>query len=113
MCIRVAFFLMIRRPPGSTRTDTLFPDTTLFRSVEHMQRSHGALAEHEFDLSNFARILHDSAFEVAAGGHDDALGRGQRPEARQRLYIAVPPGLIAARGKNSGRHGLIPSARSE
>src|SRR3546814_15672832 len=26
------FFLMIRRPPRSTRTDTLFPDTTLFRS---------------------------------------------------------------------------------
>src|SRR3546814_12075152 len=30
------FFLMIRRPPRSTRTDTLFPYTTLFRS----ERSH-------------------------------------------------------------------------
>src|SRR3546814_18303247 len=28
----VIFFLMIRRPPRSTRTDTLFPYTTLFRS---------------------------------------------------------------------------------
>src|SRR3546814_15364203 len=27
------FFLIIRRPPRSTRTDTLFPYTTLFRSV--------------------------------------------------------------------------------
>src|SRR3546814_13135438 len=27
------FFLMIRRPPRSTRTDTLFPYTTLFRSM--------------------------------------------------------------------------------
>src|SRR3546814_6752008 len=27
------FFLMIRRPPRSTRTDTLFPYTTLFRSI--------------------------------------------------------------------------------
>src|SRR3546814_10705934 len=27
------FFLMIRRPPRSTRTDPLFPYTTLFRSV--------------------------------------------------------------------------------
>src|SRR3546814_12498314 len=26
------FFLMLRRPPRSTRTDTLFPYTTLFRS---------------------------------------------------------------------------------
>src|SRR3546814_17388380 len=31
------FFLMIRRPPRSTRTDTLFPYTTLFRSQPHRQ----------------------------------------------------------------------------
>src|SRR3546814_2884281 len=30
--MRTFFFLMIRRPPRSTRTDTLFPYTTLFRS---------------------------------------------------------------------------------
>src|SRR3546814_17786589 len=30
--MHVCFFLMIRRPPRSTRTDTLFPYTTLFRS---------------------------------------------------------------------------------
>src|SRR3546814_6680869 len=28
------FFLMIRRPPRSTRTDTRFPYTTLFRSLD-------------------------------------------------------------------------------
>src|SRR3546814_5400735 len=32
MLPRLFFFLMIRRPPRSTRTDTLFPYTTLFRS---------------------------------------------------------------------------------
>src|SRR3546814_3188430 len=32
------FFLMIRRPPRSTRTDTLFPYTTLFRSHPELQR---------------------------------------------------------------------------
>src|SRR3546814_15995402 len=39
------FFLMIRRPPRSTRTDTLFPYTTLFRSrkvvAEHRRRRLG------------------------------------------------------------------------
>src|SRR3546814_10447665 len=30
------FFLSIRRPPRSTRTDTLFPYTTLFRSLGHV-----------------------------------------------------------------------------
>src|SRR3546814_14316489 len=32
MTLFLFFFLMIRRPPRSTRTDTLFPYTTLFRS---------------------------------------------------------------------------------
>src|SRR3546814_14216481 len=32
MVVFFFFFLMIRRPPRSTRTDTLFPYTTLFRS---------------------------------------------------------------------------------
>src|SRR3546814_17591746 len=32
MFLFLFFFLMIRRPPRSTRTDTLFPYTTLFRS---------------------------------------------------------------------------------
>src|SRR3546814_7981433 len=39
------FFLMIRRPPRSTRTDTLFPYTTLFRSKPHADdRAHEQLA---------------------------------------------------------------------
>src|SRR3546814_9839051 len=37
------FFLMIRLPPRSTRTDTLFPYTTLFRSIEvHVEHRVGA-----------------------------------------------------------------------
>src|SRR3546814_7090907 len=43
-CYSLIFFLMIRRPPRSTRTDTLFPYTTLFRSKLIDQRE-GAEAE--------------------------------------------------------------------
>src|SRR3546814_5314514 len=42
------FFLMIRRPPRSTRTDTLFPYTTLFRSprsAEHHAARAGCLPD--------------------------------------------------------------------
>src|SRR3546814_18797231 len=39
------FFLMIRRPPRSTRTDTLFPYTTLFRSLEQLLARAGIEAE--------------------------------------------------------------------
>src|SRR3546814_9213957 len=35
------FFLMIRRPPRSTRTDTLFPYTTLFRSPATIGTGYG------------------------------------------------------------------------
>src|SRR3546814_1326706 len=35
LCLIIFFFLMIRRPPRSTRTDTLFPYPTLFRSLGH------------------------------------------------------------------------------
>src|SRR3546814_19902394 len=38
MIYLIVFFLMIRRPPRSTRTDTLFPYTTLFRSVRAVER---------------------------------------------------------------------------
>src|SRR3546814_11869274 len=44
---------MIRRPPKSTRTDTLFPYTTLFRSQRRpFERWPGR--------SNFSRAFHDS-----------------------------------------------------
>src|SRR3546814_18149132 len=59
-------FLMIRRPPKSTRTDTLFPHTTLFRSQHpaivvapslwqvSRQRSPSATRSHEGkDMSYF------------------------------------------------------------
>src|SRR3546814_12884364 len=41
-CVLCCFFLMIRRPPRSTRTDTLFPYTTLFRSRERHESERGA-----------------------------------------------------------------------
>src|SRR3546814_2929889 len=66
------FFLMIRRTPRSTRTDTLFPYTTLFRSPRSsaMRRSHRQLFPHRLlpsampaapkrrgPLRSFARVL--------------------------------------------------------
>src|SRR3546814_18188272 len=59
-------FLMIRRPPRSTRTDTLFPYTTLFRSVRcpaadvrkpSMKYSRAALLPSPWAASLFALLL--------------------------------------------------------
>src|SRR3546814_14923415 len=51
------FFLMIRRPPRSTRTDTLFPYTTLFRSHrrELLRRPHDRDVEHRQDAVRIPR----------------------------------------------------------
>src|SRR3546814_14816980 len=45
----ILFFLMIRRPPRSTRTDTLFPYTTLFRSL-HRRSVFAADMDHGAEL---------------------------------------------------------------
>src|SRR3546814_1451034 len=42
---------MIRRPPRSTRTDTLFPYTTLFRSLDADQKPHFR-ADQQIDMDN-------------------------------------------------------------
>src|SRR3546814_8576898 len=40
MCVNIFFFVIVRRPPRSTRTDTLFPDTTRFRSPDFLPHVH-------------------------------------------------------------------------
>src|SRR3546814_11855322 len=54
---------MIRRPPRSTRTDTLFPYTTLFRSLKGQAR--GAVLA--------ARRLHADLLDLPAPGFRQAL----------------------------------------
>src|SRR3546814_20847220 len=72
-CFFRIFFLMIRRPPRSTRTDTLFPYTTLFRSAhgavvveavaemgiaaDHMRRLQGGAGHRVMDTAALAGDL--------------------------------------------------------
>src|SRR3546814_20353441 len=53
------FFLRIRRPPRSTRTDTLFPYTTLFRSnSSRLRRPQRVLFAARPPLPNEAHAIH-------------------------------------------------------
>src|SRR3546814_4693095 len=61
----VFFFLMIRRPPRSTRTDTLFPYTTLFRSAD--------LAMDFVDAQGACDRM--GRGDAVAGGHHDVQAR--------------------------------------
>src|SRR3546814_3839929 len=78
---------MIRRPPRSTRTDTLFPYTTLFRSDRQMlarERQAGLQFVAEAALQPFiAERQADRAFQVAAPrlAHEvGGPGHGHRSE---------------------------------
>src|SRR3546814_10448597 len=69
---------MIRRPPRSTRTDTLFPYTTLFRSDAE-------LAEHRRFLRQVAHAqaragVHRLGGDVATVEHDLALVGGHEAD---------------------------------
>src|SRR3546814_1800857 len=55
----MVFFLMIRRPPRSTRTDTLFPYTTLFRSPK------GVIYEHRSNVLHAITEIQPDAFNLA------------------------------------------------
>src|SRR3546814_785642 len=72
------FFLSIRRPPRSTRTDTLFPYTTLFRSVGDRNRGEEAQVGRTGDR---ARRLDGRRVELPVGlvQVDLLLPEGQRP----------------------------------
>src|SRR3546814_2651393 len=74
----VVFFLMIRRPPGSTRTDTLFPYTTLFRSVP------GAAGKGQSDRSAVRALrytLKDRGYLAMAGRLSTRLSYPRRNSA--------------------------------
>src|SRR3546814_10854486 len=67
---------MIRRPPRSTRTDTLFPYTTLFRSFD-LRMIHPAFA---IDLEAASARFHASLF---GGDYWDELAVAMRPDLKQ------------------------------
>src|SRR3546814_13428580 len=82
---------MIRRPPRSTRTDTLFPYTTLFRSGGSLDRG---------GIGHVERLDIARADRVASGG--------------ERVWIDVPQRDRAAFGDDPLRDGLAAArGRSE
>src|SRR3546814_3242593 len=71
MFVVMLFFLMIRRPPRSTRTDTLFPYTTLFRSRDRVEVAPGS--ERLDELLVLGQVRHDPHLDLAVVGGQQAL----------------------------------------
>src|SRR3546814_11928848 len=88
------FFLMIRRPPRSTRTDTLFPYTTLFRSwhscvhgwwlLTRCLRRHPDLAQ-----AAEAEALYDRHFHLGKGVTERSEEHTSELQSLMRISYAV------------------------
>src|SRR3546814_17414881 len=87
------FFLMIRRPPRSTRTDTLFPYTTLFRSDRADRRQRD-----------------DAGADRRFGDRRHGLGRRYDDRVKDgsvRERIAHEDRVVAFRAARYQRHGAV------
>src|SRR3546814_18797645 len=93
---------MIRPPPRSTRTDKLFPDTALFRSISEEVHPHLVRLEGSRDMidpdANEARVRFAADIEIVLGHflehdadvefrHDPAVDAGQRLRDRKSTRL--------------------------
>src|SRR3546814_7068955 len=93
---------MIRRPPRSTRTDTLFPYTTLFRSSRIVAETFLAQLH---GLEDAERAIHDDGSRghavVQRGGIDEGL------DCRSRLPLGLRRPVEGAKARiEAALHGV-------
>src|SRR3546814_6552483 len=84
---------MIRRPPRSTRTDTLFPYTTLFRSEDFVTDAVGDRDADIMLVGRHHRVRVDELFQhrrrIMFRRVDDRAGRGVPPSRIEPSALAV------------------------
>src|SRR3546814_16702348 len=96
---------MIRRPPRSTRTDTLFPYTTLFRSRQLLVTSEDSINP-DTASTKAQRMLQRDGVEVLMGeiSSASALAISQVAARNKRLFMALGPRSDTLRGKSCNRY---------
>src|SRR3546814_1724198 len=87
---------MIRRPPRSTRTDTLFPYTTLFRSIEVITDARGYTATQlEISLTRALSIL-----SQAGGSGQSNLSEIGRHTSELQSLMRISYAVFCLKKKN-------------
>src|SRR3546814_12107374 len=97
------FFLMIRRPPRPTRTDTLFPSTTLFRSA-------GGGAGQLVPEVDARRALVVRQLRTAVLDERGLVGRGPRGQHHEGRHRLAPLLVGDADARDRGPVGVRESA---
>src|SRR3546814_3366326 len=93
---------MIRRPPRSTRTDTLFPYTTLFRSC---CRWAGGCGERGLPVLGPGPVAGKVQYEAASGGRDpgghvDQSGRSEEHTSELQSLMRISYAVFCLKKKN-------------
>src|SRR3546814_6386434 len=102
----VLFFLMIRRPPRSTRTDTLCPYTTLFRSVlvalQLLGLLHGLVIDFLVATGLVNDVLGARNHEVLAGNLAVVAPAGRRGDGHEAGIVAFDLRVVGRSGEAVG-----------
>src|SRR3546814_1576799 len=102
---------MVRRPPRSTRTDTLCPYTTLFRSPS---RASAGLQQRAPHVAEQLRQVDGEARRGRAVDDPVVVGQRQRQDQARREFLAVPDRLHGrARDAEDGQLGRSEEHTSE
>src|SRR3546814_4967422 len=100
------FFLMIRRPPRSTRTDTLFPYTTLFRSVVELAEFRVRLEQSvEFGLR--LPFKHGSLLQRKNERPGRGHGRSEEHTSELQSLMRISYAVFCLKKKTTTRHIYI------
>src|SRR3546814_3329724 len=102
---------MIRRPPRSTRTDTLFPYTTLFRSQSHADAlgrangtsewHRGAMRLHGLAASFGAVELMALADRAMSSTHRDSALRSEEHTSELQSLMRISYAVFCLKKKNN------------
>src|SRR3546814_10428949 len=95
------FFLMIRRPPRSTRTDTLFPYTTLFRSLDTVTSNLSLHFRHLADNPKDQQTMRENTTQQNVVAIEELL----------RAYAAVSTNRIVSKPYELAGETLMPGDR--
>src|SRR3546814_8180736 len=90
---------MIRRPPRSTRTDTLFPYTTLFRSP--LEESGRLDAQAGLDLGKQAGVDAEGDATPAPGGQDPLLRRSEEHTSELQSLMRISYAVFCLKKKKT------------
>src|SRR3546814_9428729 len=105
----VVFFLMIRRPPRSTRTDTLFPYTTLFRSPHRSPASTAAISIRPAPPTSPSLRATDRVWAtiVAASARIPTTTRSEEHTSELQSLMRISYAVFCLKKKNTQNNKII------